>query len=141
MDRIRVLFICCHNSGRSQIAEAFLARFGQNRFEVHSAGTDPTAVEPLVVQVMNEVDCDLRDKTATNVRDLLRDNAPYQYVITTAGPNGLHDMPTLPAETVRLDWAFPDPEYVTGSLEQRLAATRAIRDDIRTQVIRFLHDF
>ena len=141
MDRIRVLFVCKHNSGRSQIAEAFLTRFGQDRFEAYSAGTEPTAVEPLVVQVMDEEDFDLRDNTAANVRDLLREQAPYHYVITTSGPDVLRDMPPLPAETNRLNWAFPDPEYVTGSLEERLAAARAIRDDIRTQIIRFLHDF
>jgi arsenate reductase len=141
MDRIRILFVCRHNSGRSQIAEAFLRRFGQDRFEVHSAGTAPTAVEPLVSEVMGEEDFDFRDNVASNVRDLLRENDPYHYVITTSGPDALQDMPPLPAQTTRLDWAFPDPEYVTGSREERLAAARAIRDDIRTQVIRFLHDF
>ncbi|MGE4423261.1 MAG: arsenate reductase ArsC [Pseudodesulfovibrio sp.] len=141
MDRIRVLFVCQHNSGRSQIAEAFLQHFGQDRFEAHSAGTVPTAVAPLVTEVMREEDFDLRGKTATDVRDLLRENEPYHYLITTSGPDVLKDLPPLPAETTRLNWAFPDPEYVTGSLEEQLAAARAIRDDIRTQVIRFLHDF
>ncbi|MEZ7198415.1 arsenate reductase ArsC [Pseudodesulfovibrio karagichevae] len=141
MDRIRVLFVCRHNSGRSQIAEAFLQRFGQDRFEAHSAGTVPTAVDPLVTEVMREENFDLRDKTASDVRDLLREHQPYHYLITTSGPDVLKDLPPLPAETTRLNWAFPDPEYVTGSLEEQLAAARAIRDDIRTQVIRFLHDF
>jgi arsenate reductase len=141
MDRIRVLFVCRRNSGRSQIAEAFLRRFGQGRFEARSAGTEPTAVEPLVIQVMDEVGCDLHGKTAADARDLLRQSKPYHYVITTSGPDELKDLPPLPAETTRLDWGFPDPEYVTGSKEEQLAAARAIRDDIRTQVIRFLHDF
>jgi arsenate reductase len=141
MDRIRVLFVCRHNSGRSQIAEAFLQRFGQDQFEARSAGTEPTAVDPLVTEVMREEDFDLRDNVASNVRDLLRENAPYHYVITTSGPAVLRDLPPLPAETARLNWAFPDPEDVTGSREEQLAAARAIRDDIRTQVIRFLHDF
>jgi arsenate reductase len=141
MDRIRVLFVCRHNSARSQIAEAFLTRFGQGRFDVRSAGTEPTAVDPLVAEVMREEDFDLRDNVATNVRDLLRENDPYHYVITTAGPDVLKDLPPLPARTTRLNWAFPDPEYVTGSKDEQLAAARAIRDDIRTQVIRFLNDF
>ncbi|XXJ19221.1 arsenate reductase ArsC [Desulfovibrio caledoniensis] len=141
MDRIRVLFVCRHNSGRSQMAEAFLSRFGQDRFEVRSAGTEPTVVEPLVIQVMDEVDCDLHGKAAADARDLLRQSEPYHYVITTSGPEMLKDLPSLPAETTRLDWGFPDPEYITGSKEEQLAAARAIRDDIRTQVIRFLNDF
>ncbi|OIQ51300.1 Arsenate-mycothiol transferase ArsC2 [Pseudodesulfovibrio hydrargyri] len=141
MDRIRVLFVCRHNSGRSQIAEAFLTRFGQGRFEARSAGTEPTAVDPLVIQAMAEVDVDLRGKAAADVRDLLHDSPPYHYVITTSGPDVLKDLPQLPARTARLNWAFPDPEYVTGSKDEQLAAARAIRDDIRTQVIRFLNDF
>jgi arsenate reductase len=140
MDRIRVLFVCRHNSGRSQIAEAFLNRFGQDRFEALSAGTEPTAVAPLVRDVMGEEGFDLSGNIATAVRDLLGDNAPFHYLITTSGPDILKDLPSLSARTTRLDWAFPDPEHVTGSQEEQLAAARAIRDDIRTQVIRFLHE-
>ncbi|EGB13220.1 Protein-tyrosine phosphatase, low molecular weight [Pseudodesulfovibrio mercurii] len=140
MDPIRVLFVCRHNSGRSQMAEAFLQRLGRGRFEARSAGTEPTAVDPLVREVMREADFDFRNNVATNVRDLLRDTPPYHYVITTSGPDVLRDMPPLAGRTVHINWAFPDPEYVTGSTEDQLAAARAIRDDIRTQVIRFLHD-
>lgn len=140
MDPIRVLFVCRHNSGRSLMAEAFLQRLGQGRFAARSAGTAPTTVAPLVREVMREADFEFRDHVAADIRDLLREKPPYHYVITTSAPEELRDMPPLPDQTIRLDWAFPDPERVTGSPEERLAAARAIRDDIRTQVIRFLHD-
>jgi arsenate reductase len=140
MDRIRVLFVCRHNSGRSQIAEAFLNCFGQDRFEAHSAGTEPTSVDPLVMAVMAEEGLDIRAKTTTDLRALLRENDPFHYLVTTSGPEVLDGLPPLPPQTERLNWAFPDPEYVTGSQEEQLAAARAIRDDIRTQVIRFLNE-
>jgi arsenate reductase len=140
MPPIRVLFICVHNSGRSQIAETFLRSLGQDRFEVQSAGTAPTAVSPLVMNVMREDGFNLANNVANSVRDQLRDNPPYNYVISTCGPDTLSKLPPLPRDTVSLSWAFPDPELVTGSPEEQLAAARAIRDDIRTQVIRFLHD-
>ncbi|WP_207262531.1 arsenate reductase ArsC [Desulfovibrio sp. Huiquan2017] len=140
MDPIRVLFVCPHNSGRSLMAEAFLQRLGQGRFAARSAGTAPTTVAPLVREVMREANFEFRDHGTADIRDLLREKPPYHYVITTSGPDELRDMPPLPGQTVRLNWPFPDPERVTGSPEERLAAARAIRDDIRTQVIRFLHD-
>lgn len=140
MPPIRVLFICVHNSGRSQIAEAFLRKFGQDRFEVQSAGTAPTAISPLVLNVMREDGFDLANNVASNVLAQLRGNPPFHYVISTCGPETLAMLPQLPYGTISLSWAFPDPELVTGSPEEQRAAARAIRDDIRTQVIRFLHD-
>ena len=140
MARTRVLFVCRHNNGRSRMAEAFLDRLGQGRFEAHASGTSAATAPSLVAEVMREEGFDFADTIARDVRDLLRGHTPYHYLVTTSGPDVLKDLPPLPAETRCLHWAFPDPESVTGSREQQLAAARAIRDDIRAQVIRFLHD-
>lgn len=140
MAPIRILFVCNRNSGRSLMAEAYLRRLGQGLFEADCAGTHPAAPCPLVIEVMREEDFDLAAHPLTDVRDLDRERTPFHYVITTCGPDALYAVPDFPGETARLDWAFPDPAEVTGTREEQLAAARTIRDDIRAQVIRFVHE-
>lgn len=139
MDPIRVLFLCDGNSGRALMAEAYLRRLGQGLFETMSAGFGSAAVSPLVIEVMREADFELPAYPAADIRVLIRERRPFRYVVATCGPEAVHAVPAFPDETVRLHWGFPDPARVTGSREDRLAAARTIRDDIRAQVIRFVN--
>lgn len=141
MSPIRVLFICQHNSARSQMAEAYLNHLGEDRFEVASAGLEPAEINPLVIEVMKEEGFDLSTRQTTDVFQLFREGRLFEYVITVCSPDVEKKCPLFPGVTDRLNWPFPDPALVTGSHEQKLAAARSIRDDIKTRIIRFLNQF
>jgi arsenate reductase (thioredoxin) len=134
--KIKVLFICRHNSGRSQIAEAFLKKFYGDYFEVESAGFEPAEeINPLVVRVMNEVGIDLSEKKPQNVFELFKAGKIYEHVITVC-----HDTeskcPIFPGITNRWHLPFPDPAAVEGTEEEKLEGVRKIRDMIQE----WLHD-
>jgi arsenate reductase len=127
----KILFICEHNSGRSQIAEAYLNRFAGDTLEIESAGLEPAdAVNPLVVEVMKEEGFDLSDKKPRDVFALFKEGKLYAHVITVC-----HDTeskcPIFPGITKRWHWPFPDPAKVEGPHEEKLAQVRRIRDMIK----------
>lgn len=131
MMRRRVLFLCTHNSARSQMAEGFLRRLAGDRFEVASAGTEATRVHPLALQAMAEVGIDLSTHASKTV-DLVLDR-PWDYVITVC--DGANERcPLFPGQTTRLHWSFDDPSQATGSEPQRLGTFRRVRDEIRTRL-------
>lgn len=137
MDKLRVLFICTQNSGRSQMAEEFLRSFAGDAFEVESAGLEPAeAVNPLVVEAMREVGLDLSHKKPQSVFELFKAGRLYNYVITVCDSESEGRCPIFPGVTHRWHWPFPDPGTVTGTHEEQLAQVRAIRDHIREQVER-----
>lgn len=137
MDKLKVLFVCSQNAGRSQMAEAFLRRFAGDSFEVDSAGLEPAAeVHPLVRQVMAEEGIDLSAKKPQSVFDLFRHGRLYDYVIAVCDTAAAESCPVFPGLTKRWHWPFPDPAAVTGSPEEQLAKVRAIRDMIREKVER-----
>lgn len=134
MTPVRVLFICQHNSGRSQIAEAYLKKYGGERFEVESAGFEPAgAVNPLVVAVMQEEGIDLSGKKPQSVFELFKQGKLYDHVITVCG-EGEAKCPVFPGITRRWHLPFPDPAAVAGSEDERLAQVRRIRDAIRDMI-------
>ena len=127
----KVLIICQHNSGRSQIAAAYLNALYRDYFVVESAGLEPAAaVNPLVVKVMNEVGIDLSDEKPQSVFELFKEGNVYEHVITVC-----HDSeskcPIFPGITKRWHWPFPDPAAVSGTESERLDAVREIRDMIK----------
>ncbi|SKA89499.1 protein tyrosine phosphatase [Paucidesulfovibrio gracilis DSM 16080] len=134
MSKVRVLFICNHNSARSQMAEALLQRFGGEEFEVESAGLEPTQINPLVVEVMQEEGIDLSEKRTQSVFDLFRAGRLYDYVITVCDDEQEKKCPVFPGVANRWHWPFPDPAKVTGSHEEKLAQVRAIRESIKERV-------
>ncbi|SNR98236.1 protein tyrosine phosphatase [Humidesulfovibrio mexicanus] len=137
MDKLKVLFVCSRNAGRSQMAEAFLRRFAGDAFEVESAGLDPAPeVLPLVRQVMAEEGLDLSGKKPQSVFDLFRQGRLYDYVIAVCDTATAESCPVFPGVTQRWRWPFPDPEAVAGTPEERLAKVRAIRDMVREKVER-----
>ena len=131
---MRVLFICVHNSARSQMAEAYLEKFCGETADVTSAGLDPTRINPLVVTVMAEEGIDLSGKKTRKVFDLFRDGLLFDSVITVCEEDLEEQCPVFPGVTHRLHLPFPDPAGVVGSEEERLAKVRAIRDSIRERM-------
>ncbi|MGH7357395.1 MAG: arsinothricin resistance N-acetyltransferase ArsN1 family A [Candidatus Rokuibacteriota bacterium] len=135
MTRSRVLFLCTHNSARSQMAEGFLHHLAGDRFEVASAGTEATRVHPLAIEAMNEIGIDIRAHRSKTVESLLRD--PWDYVITVC--DSAHERcPVFPGRTARLHWSFEDPSQAGGSEAQRLEVFRRVRDQIRGRVHEWL---
>jgi len=130
----KVLFICVHNSARSQMAEAFLNDIGGDYFEAASAGLKPGQLSPLAVQAMREVGLDISEKKTKAVFDVFKSGEFFPYVIALYAESEAESAPIFPGVTYRLHWSFPDPSALTGDYEQRLEATRKIRDDIRAQI-------
>ncbi len=131
---MRVLFVCVHNSGRSQMAEAYLRRYCGRDVVVDSAGLDPTTINPLVVTVMAEEGFDLTGKTTRKVFDFYREGRLYDAVITVCAESLEAQCPVFPGVTHRLHLPFPDPARVSGTESERLAQVRAIRDRIRERM-------
>lgn len=139
MSVIKVLFVCKHNSARSQMAEEFLRELGGGRFEASSAGLEPTQVNPLVIEAMKEAGHDLSDNVTTDIFELFREGKLYQYVITVCSPEVEKLCPMFPGVTERLNWPFPDPARAQGTYEEKLEVTRQIRDDIKEKVTEFIN--
>jgi arsenate reductase len=123
----RVLFLCSHNSARSQMAEAFLRALAGDRFEVQSAGTRATAVHPLATAAMDEVGIDISRQRSKSVDDV---GEGWDVVVTVCDSH----CPIPPRSGMKLSWRFPDPSLAGGTDEEKLAVFRKIRDGIRARV-------
>lgn len=140
MDKIKVLFVCVHNSARSQMAEAFLKSMGGKDFEVESAGFEPGDINPIVIDVMREVGIDISQKSTKSVFDLYKIGRLYNYVITVCDAANAQRCPIFPGFSKRLSWSFDDPAEFTGSYDENLARTRVVRDQIEKQVAQFIRE-
>ncbi len=134
-DPRRVLFVCTHNSARSQMAEAFLSELGEGRFEAWSAGTEARGLHPFAVQAMAEVGIDISLQTSKTVDRFV--DEPFDLVITVCDEAN-EACPYLPNAKERRHWSFPDPSAVRGDDEARFAAFRFVRDAIRDRIQREL---
>ena len=130
----RVLFICVHNSARSQMAEAWLNHTCNEFFEAQSAGLEPGTLNPLAVKVMAEVGIDISNKKTQAVFDVFKSGQLFAYVITVCDETSAEKCPIFPGPATRLHWTFPDPSQVQGSEAAKLEQVRAIRDEIRGQI-------
>jgi arsenate reductase len=130
----RVLFICVHNSARSQMAEAWLNKICGEYFEAQSAGLEPGALNPLAVQVMAEAGIDISKKKTQAVFDVFKSGQLFAYVITVCDEASAEKCPIFPGPAKRMHWSFPDPSEVQGSETAKLEQVRAIRDEIRGQI-------
>ncbi|MGD0765848.1 MAG: arsenate reductase ArsC [Dehalococcoidia bacterium] len=128
---MNVLFVCTHNSTRSQMAEGFLRRLGGDAFEAASAGTEPGALNPLAVEVMAEEGIDISGQRAKSVDDFVQQR--FDYVITVCD-DANESCPIFPNTLHRLHWSFPDPSAAAGTRDERLAVFRAVRDGIKARV-------
>lgn len=134
---VRVLFVCTHNSARSQMAEGFLRALAGAHFEAASAGTEATRVHPLAIRVMDEVGIDLTWHTSKIIDAFLGQR--WDYVITVCD-SANERCPVFPGGTTRLHWSFDDPSQATGTDEDRLTAFRRVRDEILNRLRDWLAD-
>jgi len=131
VNKQRVLFLCTHNSARSQMAEGFLRAMAGDRFEVASAGTEATRVHPLAILAMAERGIDLTGHTSKVYDGLMRD--PWDYLITVCD-DANERCPFVPGVLKRLHWSLEDPSRATGSDEERLGVFRRVRYDIEERI-------
>jgi len=125
--KIRVLFLCTHNSARSQMAEGYLRSTVGSGYEVASAGTEPAHVNPFAVRAMQEMGIDISGHTSKGIKPLL--GSVWHYVITVCDHANEH-CPIFPFPSQRLHWGFSDPSQATGTEEERLQVFRQVRDEL-----------
>jgi|SRR6516162_6297957 arsenate reductase len=128
----KVLFVCIHNSARSQMAEAFLTKTCGDTFEAQSAGIEPGKLNPIVVEAMREIGIDISGNQTKAVADFLQQS--FDYVVTVCDETSAERCPVFPGQTKRLHWGFPDPSSFQGTHEENLAGTRKVRDTIRAKI-------
>jgi arsenate reductase (thioredoxin) len=138
MAKTKVLFVCVHNSARSQMAEAFLNLIAGDEFEAESAGLEPGKLNPLVVEVMQEIGIDISGSSTNGVWAYFKQGRVYQYVITVCDAATEELCPIFPGITNRLSWPFADPASFTGSHEEKLSQTRLVRDNIKAHIENFI---
>jgi len=129
--RSRVLFLCTHNSARSQMAEGLLRYLAGDRLEAYSAGTEATHVRPLAIRAMEEIGIDISSQESKTLDRYLGE--PFEYVITVCD-DANEACPFFPGATTRLHWSLRDPSQARGSEEERLAVFRSVRDELRSRI-------
>lgn len=134
MDKKRVLFICVHNSARSQMAEAFLKQLAGEKFEVESAGLEPGKLNPLAVDAMKEVGIDISRNKTKSVFDFYKEGRLYHHVITVCDEAQAQQCPVFPGAAEKLHWGFEDPSGFQGTWAEKLSKTRIVRDAIKQKI-------
>ena len=134
-EKQRVLFLCTHNSARSQMAEGLLRELAGDRFEVYSAGTEATRVRPLAIKAMSELRIDISGQESKTLERFLKE--PFDKVITVCDQAN-ESCPVFFGAKERLHWSFPDPSQATGTEDEQLGVYRAVRDAIRERIERDL---
>jgi len=132
--KTNVLFVCIHNSARSQMAEAFLNRMCGNEFQAYSAGIESGRLNPVVVEAMREIGIDISGNKTKTVADIIESGKAFSHVITVCDETSAERCPVFPGGTTRLHWGFPDPSAIQGSHEEKLVRTRKIRDAIKQKI-------
>jgi arsenate reductase len=134
MKKIRVLFICVHNSARSQMAEALLNHLAGDRFQAESAGLEPGTLNPLAVAAMADLGIDISSKQTRDVFELYKQSERYDYVVTVCDQASGERCPLFPGITRRMHWGLDDPASFTGSHAERLKQTIRVREQIRERI-------
>jgi arsenate reductase len=137
MEKKKVLFVCIHNSARSQMAEAWMNHLCGDRFEAESAGLEPGVLNPLAVAVMKEAGIDISHKATRSVFDVLRAGTLFSHVITVCDETAAEACPIFPGPAKHIRLGFTDPSRIEGTEEEKLARVRVIRDSIRKAVEEF----
>ena len=130
----KALFVCIHNSARSQMAEAFLNQTCPDEFEAHSAGLEPGKLNPIVVEAMRETGIDISGNQTKAVFDMFKSGKTFSYVITVCDETSAERCPIFPGVAKRLHWSFPDPSSFQGTHDEKLARTREVRDTIKQKI-------
>ncbi|MFN8145792.1 MAG: arsenate reductase ArsC [Bacteroidia bacterium] len=138
MNRKKILFVCIHNSARSQMAEAFLNTLGADRFEAESAGLEKGTLNPLAVEAMSEIGIDISKNQTKKVFDFYKEGKLYTHVITVCDEASAEQCPVFPGIAKQLHWSFSDPSQFQGTKEEKLQQVRVVRDEIRKKIEDFI---
>ena len=141
MAPIKILFLCIHNSARSQMAEAYLKNFGGERFLAESAGLEPGKLNPLAIEVMKEDGIDISKNPTKDVFEMHKQGKLFHYVVTVCDPKASESCPIFPGMQKKINWSFDDPSKFTGTQEEKLEQTRAVRDKIKKAVQELVNEF
>ena len=134
----KVLFLCVHNSARSQMAEAFLKKHGGGRFIAESAGLEPGSLNPYVVRAMAEVGIDISANPVKSVFDLFKQEKVFQVIVTVCSKEAAERCPVFPGLAEREHWPFEDPSTFAGADAEIMARVRRLRDQIELAVREFV---
>lgn len=134
----KILFVCVHNSARSQMAEAFLNKLGEGKYIAESAGLEPGEINPLVIKIMAEIGYDISNNSTNSVFDFYKEGRRYSYVIKVCDELSGQKCPIFPQTLNYLNWNLEDPSSIEGTHEEKLARTRLIRDEIKNLVIELI---
>ena len=133
MSKTKVLFLCMGNSARSQMAEAFLRKYGGDEFEAYSAGLEPKGINPYTKRVMEEAGISLSSYSSKHVREYMG-KVHFGYLITLCDEAEKNCPTTFPGIFQRLHWPFEDPSAFLGSDDEKLAKFREVRDKIDQRI-------
>ena len=135
----KVLFVCVHNSARSQMAEAFLNKLGGDSFEAYSAGIEPGKLNPYVVKVLQEDEgIDISNNQTKSAIDFVRQGKLFQYIVTVCDESSAQRCPIFPGIRERIMMSFDDPSTFTGSEEEILAKVRVVKEKIKEEIKKFI---
>ena len=137
MSKAKVLFLCTGNSARSQMAEAFLKKWGRDRYDAYSAGTDPKGINPCTERVMEEVGVSLSGRYSKHVKEYMG-KVNFAYVITLCDEAEKSCPAIFPGISQILNWSFEDPAAFVGSDDKKLDKFREIRDQIERTIKQWL---
>ena len=138
MEKEKVLFVCVHNSARSQMAEALLNHLAGDRFIAESAGLEPGKLNPLAIEAMKDMGIDISQKGTQDVFDLYKQGRRFNYVITVCDEASGERCPLFPGISKKLHWSFPDPSTLQGTFEEKFHKTIDIRNQIKDQIEKWL---
>jgi arsenate reductase (thioredoxin) len=132
----KVLFVCVHNSGRSQMAQGLMNHLCGERFLAESAGITPAkAVTPQVVKVMQEAGIDISDNKPRSVFDVYKTGEVFSFIITVCDQATAEQCPVFLGLIKQIHWSFPDPSNLTGTEDEKIEQLRHIRDSIKDKIL------
>ena len=137
----RVLFVCVHNSARSQMAEAFLNKLGEGEFYAESAGFEPAPLNPYAIQAMKEIGYDISGNSINIVNDYFLEGRIYHFIVKVCDQVNGQRCPLFPMTRRVIDWNLEDPSSFLGTDEEILAQVRALRDEIKAKVEGFISEY
>ena len=140
MEKIKVLFLCIHNSARSQMAEAYLKKFGGDKFFAESAGLEAGKLNPFAVEAMKVDGIDISGNTTKDVFEFHKEGRTYNYVVTVCDEASASQCPIFPGVHKKINWSFPDPSQFVGAHDDKLASTIEVRDTIKKAVLSFINE-
>ncbi len=135
---LKVLFVCVHNSARSQMAEAFFNRYAEGNDVAESAGIEPGELNPYAVKAMAEKGCDISSNATKGVFALYKEGRKYSHVIAVCDAEAAQRCPIFPGVLHQVVWSFPDPSTFAGTQEEIMEQVRGVRDAIEQNVIALL---